>query len=206
MTRSVKVADVRVSTEAEANLVNQLALAYQVAFTASDLLGEARTINDKLLTDIRVAEFRVARLGIEVAKRHLCNGVALSRRRGELINLAGRMADVGTRLDATAYAESPSGFSCDGCGNLFDQQGLANHLSGEGCPVVAVKALLDSGAFGTPADESIPGLEDVVFCEGGCGKIREEGNGAAFCPDCDEVDNSEALDAQFGGSEAEIPY
>jgi hypothetical protein len=95
----VNVRNVVVENENEVALINQLIGSYQVAFSAADLVDIAVVSKDPLITNLRRAELAVAGLNIALARRYLCKGVALSKRRGELIALAGHLADLGSRVE-----------------------------------------------------------------------------------------------------------
>lgn len=200
MSSSRAVANVVIENETERALTNQLIGAYQVAFTAADLVDIAKVNKDALVTSLRQAEQHVAGLNVALARRHLCKGIELSRRRGELIALAGHMADLGSCILPLTGEEEPV-FCLGGCGKInFDgEEAFCPACSGDedGEPNTLQLTCVDClNRF-----PSVEALTDHLV-----GDIAPMCPVAAIRDQAEEAraleleDNAEYLDAQAGGT------
>jgi hypothetical protein len=190
-----QVAAVVIANEDEASLVNGLAEAWQAVFNEVDILKSVEAGNNRLLKRIAQAEYHVASLYAESARQTLCRNVELSRRRNELIALAGELADrssfvlplSGEEAFSTLNPERDSDGDevftvCGDCLNAFASvEALEAHMDA-GCPVAAIKE---------SAEEALT-LDDLA-------------DGPDYISDNEEVDNAEYLEASFGGNETDLP-
>lgn len=195
---SRQIREVQVADEVEAGVVNQLIGAYQVLFTAADLVDIAIVGKDHLRTSLRRAEFAVAGHNVQLAKRHLCKQVALSRRRGELIALAGHLADIGSSVapfGAPADDEEEAYFR--GEAEIGSPEFYLERASEHAAAIEAQVACVDCGTIFVDQEAAREHLSDEGVCPAeACRLIVEEDA---------EADNAEILDAQFGGNEADLP-
>jgi hypothetical protein len=185
--------DVRVENENEAALVNQLVRAINAAFTASDLLNDLRKeekVFPREMLAIRQAEHHIAKLNIGVARAYLCRGIELSRRRGELIFLAGHMADAGVLVDASQLRTEDDGPEVESEDPELDR--ASEHAA-------AIEAQAPCAGCGTIFVDA-----DALAEHQPC--IKEQVDAIYSGTGDDLTDDAEVLDAQAGGNEFDLPY